>query len=90
MVRKTSHSDIALYPVRVLRYPYPLSTVFPQAEAGATPRRSSISSLPQPGNGGMQHEDDLLDKLLVLDYRYSRYVLDPRSGLFSMVRFVNI
>ena len=30
----------------------------------------------------------MLKRLLVVDYRYSRFALDPRTGLFNMMRFV--
>ncbi|KAF8726522.1 hypothetical protein AX14_007766 [Amanita brunnescens Koide BX004] len=37
-------------------------------------------------NGNNNDKDHLLNELLVLDYRYSRFALDPRDGLFWMVR----
>ena len=30
--------------------------------------------------------DEKIGDLLVVDYRYARFALDPRTGLFSMVR----
>jgi len=32
--------------------------------------------------------DERISDLLVVDYRYARFALDPRTGLFSMIRFV--
>jgi cation-transporting ATPase 13A3/4/5 len=31
-------------------------------------------------------QDGTLKKLLMVDYRYTRYALDPRTGLFAMVK----
>lgn len=28
----------------------------------------------------------MLQELLVVDYRYARFAMDPRTGLFSMVK----
>ena len=30
----------------------------------------------------------MLERLLVIDYRHTRFAVDPRNGLFNMVRFV--
>ncbi|KAG6903012.1 hypothetical protein C0995_007445 [Termitomyces sp. Mi166 len=35
---------------------------------------------------GLVSEDNNLCRLLVVDYRYSRFALDPRTGLFYMIR----
>lgn len=45
---------------------------------------SSISSQPKANGTGDEHQ--ILDKLLVVDYRYSRFALDTRTGLFNMIR----
>lgn len=34
----------------------------------------------------LDSRDGVLKKLLVVDYRYTRYALDPRTGLFHMVK----
>lgn len=34
--------------------------------------------------------DEKIVELLVVDYRYARFALDPRTGLFSMVRSVSL
>ena len=74
-VRKTPHRDIALFPVKALEYPYPLSTVF------------GPSSGDPLQNGKAQ---DSLVTLSVVDYRYQRFALDPRTGLFSTVKYVRL
>lgn len=33
--------------------------------------------------------DEKIGDLLIVDYRYARFALDPRTGLFSMVRLVS-
>jgi cation-transporting P-type ATPase 13A2 len=74
-----------LFPVRILNYPYDISTVFPARAGDHTP-------LPAPSlsrvDGGIP--GNMLDSLCVVDYRYSRFALDPRTGLFSMIRSGNI
>jgi hypothetical protein len=45
---------------------------------------SSISS--QPKVNGAGDENQMLDELLIVDYRYSRFALDTRTGLFNMIR----
>ena len=30
-----------------------------------------------------------METLLVLDYRYARFALDPKTGLFSVVKYVD-
>ena len=34
-------------------------------------------------------DSGMLDHLLVVDYRYARFALNPRTGLFTMVKYVN-
>lgn len=89
MVHETAHRDISLFPVRILKYPYAISSVFPLSveERNGRPASTapSISSLSKP-NGNLHGEDDLLKDLLIVDYRYSRFALDPGTGLFSMIR----
>ena len=72
--RKSAHRDVALFPVIKLAYPYRLTTVFPASVDSPLPDANLV--------GGM------LDHLLVVDYRYARFALDPRDGLFTMVRSV--
>ncbi|KAI0081294.1 hypothetical protein K474DRAFT_1768739 [Panus rudis PR-1116 ss-1] len=73
IVAESAYRDIALFPVRILDYPYHISTVFP-AEVD--------QRLPGEANG----TSVILDHLLVVDYRYARFALDPRNGLFSLVK----
>ena len=34
--------------------------------------------------------DEEVGNLLIVDYRYARFALDPRTGFFSMVRSVSL
>ncbi|KAJ7722136.1 hypothetical protein DFH07DRAFT_857204 [Mycena maculata] len=75
VVVESAYRDITLFRIRNLSYPYPLSTVFP----------SSVVVDPiEPQGSSSNHET--LDTLIVVDYRYSRFALDPRTGLFAMIR----
>lgn len=91
MVHKTAHRDISLFPVRILKYPYAVSTVFPSSVEEQNGRIASrvASSLPK-ANGNALREYNMLKDLLVVDYRYSRFALDPRTGMFSMIRYPNV
>jgi cation-transporting ATPase 13A2 len=86
MICKSDYRDIALFPICVVHYPYPISTVFPLVdEMGPTPPLAFSNTRQNAINSDKDH---LLDNLLVVDHRYSRFAVDPRDGLFRMVRFV--
>ncbi|KAA1476776.1 P-type ATPase [Dentipellis sp. KUC8613] len=85
VVVESAYRDIALFPVHRLHYPYPASTVF----TGLSATSGGPGSPKTNGNGlgnGAPDADLQLENLLVLDYRYARFALDPRTGLFSMVK----
>ena len=70
---KTAYRDIALFPVGHIDYPYSLSTAFsaPVDPSQLLPKyRPSLT----------------IGTLIYVDYRYNRFALDPRTGLFSMIR----
>ena len=74
-----------MFPLRRIEYPYDISTVFPHHvdPASRIPMsRTSTQSLPQVND----ETSAKLEYLLVVDYRYARFALDPRTGLFSMVK----
>ncbi|KAH9036902.1 P-type ATPase [Lactarius hengduanensis] len=80
IVIETTFSDISFFPVRRIPYPYRASTVF------------TSTSVPTKANGNgsgassVNSEDSLLGSLLVIDYRYAKFALDPNNGLFSAVK----
>ncbi|EPT04465.1 hypothetical protein FOMPIDRAFT_1156644 [Fomitopsis schrenkii] len=86
VVVETVYRDIALMPLQTLDYPYELSTVFSTPADPTTrlplSRRPSRSQL-QNGNGDVSQK---LGTLVVVDYRYTKFALDPRTGLFSAVK----
>jgi cation-transporting P-type ATPase 13A2 len=77
-------------------YPYSYTSTF-QTNGGTTPVPSSTSgirpssaikmsamasALPQ---NGVELDEDLRE-LKMFDYRYNRYILNPRTGLWTMVK----
>ncbi|KAJ7188128.1 hypothetical protein C8R46DRAFT_1053735 [Mycena filopes] len=77
VVVESAYRDITLFRIRVLDYPYHISTVFPSSVVDPIVTQESSSNV-QPAES--------LDTLIVVDYRYSRFALDPRTGLFNMIR----
>ncbi|CCM05018.1 uncharacterized protein FIBRA_07217 [Fibroporia radiculosa] len=88
VVVETTYRDVALFPLRRIDYPYDLSTVFP-----TTPDPSVRIPLSRTSTRTLRFDATLEDdhshnftSLAVVDYRYARFALDPRTGLFSMIR----
>lgn len=79
---KSAYRDIALFPIHTFDYPYHITTVFP-AQVDPLSRVNSRTG----ANGNA--DPSILQTLSVVDYRYARFALDPRTGLFSMVRSVS-
>ena len=93
MERKTAHRDIALFPIQHITYPYHISTAFHPVVTGSDEcingsTRTSLSS-PHKPVVGLDPNIEMLDMIRVVDYRYLRFALDPRTGLFSIIRFVS-
>jgi cation-transporting P-type ATPase 13A2 len=77
---KTTFGDTLFFPAWRIPYPYHASTVFASFNLPTKTNGNGASSI----NG----EDFLLENLLVVDYRYARFALDPNSGLFNAVKCV--
>lgn len=77
-----------MFPLQTLHYPYPLSTVFPSLPEVLNDRPSNgqPSNSPSKVNRDVESQDDILGTLQFVDYRYSRFALDPRTGLFCVIR----
>ena len=75
--RKTAYRDIAIFPVTHIDYPYPVTTVF---SAPPDPSQFLPSYRAEPSILMLSH-------LTFVDYRYNRLALDPRTGLFNMIRY---
>ncbi|KAH9485007.1 putative cation-transporting ATPase [Psilocybe cubensis] len=80
LVVESAYKAIVLIPIQLLEYPYRISTVF-------------LESVPTiPGTSSLvldeQYNDPnaILKHLLIVDYRHTRFAIDPRTGLFEMVR----
>jgi len=74
-----------MIPIKTLDYHYHLSTIFPST-LPVIPGTES----PDIGSKDYDPNDGYLKKVKVVDYRHTRFALDPRTCLFSMVRFVVI
>ena len=85
---------MALFPIQHVSYPYHISTAFspavigPEEYTNGSSRRTSFSS-PYKPTVGLDPNIEMLDTIQVVDYRYLRFALDPRTGLFSIIRFVS-
>src|SRR5882762_6652586 len=91
MASKTTYRDLALFPLHQIKYPYHISTVFPAPALDSNgwfngSRRATMSSPRKPGDG-LDTEIQMLDTLRIVDYRYLRFALDPRTGLFNVIRY---
>jgi cation-transporting ATPase 13A2 len=84
--RKSAYRTITLQTIRVLDYHHHISTVFPPDIPNNQCSELYKSSLEQKMDEHLDSESGTLKKLLVVDYRYTRYALDPRTGLFAMVK----
>jgi len=83
---KSAYRAITLLPIRILDYQYHISTAFPHDVPVGQCTELYRSGLEQRMVEHLDSRDGVLKKLLVVDYRYTRYALDPRTGLFHMVK----
>ncbi|KAF9049844.1 Ca-transporting ATPase [Panaeolus papilionaceus] len=78
---ESSFKAIMLLPIQVFNYSYPLTTVFPTS----VPTSQATENI-KARDEDYDAENGQLKRLLVVDYRYNRFAVDPRTGLFEMVR----
>ncbi|PIL34017.1 transporter [Ganoderma sinense ZZ0214-1] len=76
VVVETAYRDIAIFLVTHIDYPHPVTTVF-----SAPPDPSQYLPSYRAGASVL-----MLSQLTFVEYRYNRLALDPRTGLFSMIR----
>ncbi|KDR75783.1 hypothetical protein GALMADRAFT_97655 [Galerina marginata CBS 339.88] len=81
LVVESAHKMIILLPIQKLTYPYHISTAFSE-----TVPEVPGTEIYKPPNQYYDAKDGLLKYLLVADYRHTRFAVDPRTGLFNMVR----
>lgn len=84
------HRDITLFPVKRITYPYERSTVFTSTlpEASGRSRKNSVSSRSKPNGDNGDNKVEMVEDLHIVDYRHSRFALDTRTGLFTIIRSV--
>lgn len=98
---QTPYKDLNIQSIQTIPYPYPLSTVFPPTRSSSTTPNGNLtgSTTPTPAgpNGakilvatdlerGRVGWEDALGFLKVVEYRYTRFALDERSGEWKMIR----
>ncbi|KAH9851454.1 Ca-transporting ATPase [Lenzites betulinus] len=76
VVIETAYRDIALFPISRIPYPYPVSTVI-----STPPDPTQLLPAARAGRIG----SNPLGTVTYVDYRYNRFALDPRTGLFTLV-----
>ncbi|EAU91429.2 P-type ATPase [Coprinopsis cinerea okayama7 len=81
VVVEAAYRAVTLLPIRSIPYPYPLDTVFPKEPILGPGQELLKASLDD-----WSEATGVLKRLLIVDYRYTRFALDPRLGLFSLVR----
>ncbi|KAL7416022.1 hypothetical protein BDY24DRAFT_337463 [Mrakia frigida] len=98
---ETPYKDLNIQSIQTIPYPYPLSTVFPPTRSSSTTPNGTLTgnTTPTPAgpNGakilvatdlerGRVGWEDALGFLKVVEYRYTRFALDERSGEWKMIR----
>ncbi|PPQ70563.1 hypothetical protein CVT24_000052 [Panaeolus cyanescens] len=78
---ESSYKAIMLLPIQVFDYCYPLTTAFP----ANIPTNQGLENF-ETREEDYNPETGQLKRLLVVDYRYNRFAIDPRTGLFDMIR----
>jgi hypothetical protein len=73
-------------PISCADFAVPVSAGAGEQGLGAASRRPSSASMHKVN--GVDEESGVLGSLTVVDYCYSRFALDPRTGLFSSIRCV--
>lgn len=81
--KQSAYRAIMLLPIRVLDYAFSITTVFPST-------LPVVSGMPflKPSADDYDEATGTLKQLFILDYRYTRFAVDPRTGLFSLIRYV--
>ncbi|KAG8788562.1 hypothetical protein FRC15_003443 [Serendipita sp. 397] len=98
VVVENTSQDIVICHVETVPYPYSYSSTFPDpAQASSTipsasnggTRPSSVikmAALTSPMIAEAIAPDEELKRLRMFEYRYSRYLMDPRTGLWFMAK----
>lgn len=99
LVVETPYGDLHIIPLNIISYPYPLSSVFPEIasvppSAGpgsrAESRTGSHAEMALPITGdvelGKTTWEEKTGHLKVMEYRYTRFALNPVTGKWCMIR----
>lgn len=82
---------MVVVPLSKLWYPYPITTVFPETTAPPTSTEECLS--PQQLTSVVTQKavgESEVSHLSFVDYRYTRFILNPDTGLFATIRFVHL
>nr|XP_019012720.1 cation-transporting ATPase 13A3/4/5 [Kwoniella pini CBS 10737]OCF51501.1 cation-transporting ATPase 13A3/4/5 [Kwoniella pini CBS 10737] len=86
LVVETPYGDLHIIPLQVIPYPYPLSTVFPQ-HSQIIPATAGSSTAPSlRGQNGTTTWEETMGFLKIMEYRYTKFALDPANGRWAMIR----
>lgn len=96
VVVETASRDVFIFHIVTVPYGYNIKTVFPKATSDLLPshssghvtpsRLSSAKPIEPPLSASSDDDDTILHQLNTIDFRYLRFVLDPRTGLYSLAR----
>ncbi|KAL7423997.1 hypothetical protein Q5752_001582 [Cryptotrichosporon argae] len=98
LVVETPYGDLHIVPMQIIAYPYPLSTVFPRSTAptaeasratsvrGVAPDPRGAKDLVPDLERGQTTWEETMGFLKIVDYRYTRFALDPATGQWVMIR----
>ncbi|KAF8200947.1 P-type ATPase [Pholiota molesta] len=82
LVVESSYKAISLLPIKEIHYPYHISTVF----HGTLPIiPGTEAEIIKPSNEKYSVENGMLKYLLITDYRHTRFAVDPRTGLLTLL-----
>lgn len=86
---QTPSKEFEIQELQTLCYEHPFETAFPDVSkpsVGATNTNGTSN-----GNGHIPNSPlngvEILSVLKMFDYRYSRFVMNPKTGTFNMIRY---
>ncbi|GMK53976.1 hypothetical protein CspeluHIS016_0105620 [Cutaneotrichosporon spelunceum] len=98
IVVETPYGDLHIVDMKIISYPHPISTVFPDMasvppsvlQSRAASRAGSRADTPTGTTGdvevGKTTWEEKTGQLKVMEYRYTRFALNPVTGKWCMVR----
>ncbi|KAF8530457.1 hypothetical protein BU17DRAFT_36097 [Hysterangium stoloniferum] len=87
VVAETASRGLVVVALSRIPYPYPMSTVFPDSSLLSIPTPDSALLLePDSPSGPARNDPETAGQLTVVDYRYTRFILNTEVGLFTTIR----